>query len=521
MYQALLTRRYLTSKIVPYVGIGAVLLCSALVLIVWSIMGGFLTVLLAIGRDMEGDVSIAWPNVGFAHYEDLIQRLEADPMVAAAAPLIETFGIVTLPDGRKPGVQIKGVDARYAKVTNYAQALWWKPIERPVPKDKARADIRLRPQNKELMERLYKDGLRMSEFDTKRGEDVPAVVLGIEMSQFSVREQQGFYRPARAIGIRTAEGELDWIEGFITEYNVTLTLLPLTEKTRSIDLVQRTLPVANEFRTGLFESDKSTVLVQLAELQRNLKMDAWERLEPASTDPYELQEGDDGSEITPVRRAIGVEPGRVTTVLVKANSGITPEQLRVRCIEIYGQFAQAHPGDVPDATKMDQSNTITTYEMSRATFVNAVKQETVIVLLLLMLISFVAAFLIMAIFWAMVSEKTKDIGTLRAIGASRAGVAWLWLRYGVIIGVVGACLGLLVAYGIVWNINPIHEWIGRVFNRSIWDPKVYYFATIPNHVETWRAVVVGVTAVIFSLLGAVVPAMRAALMDPVRALRFE
>ena len=33
-------------------------------------------------------------------------------MVSAACPMIETFGIVALPDGRKPGVQIKGVDQR-------------------------------------------------------------------------------------------------------------------------------------------------------------------------------------------------------------------------------------------------------------------------------------------------------------------------------------------------------------------------------------------------------------------------
>ena len=51
------------------------------------------------------------------------------------------------------------------------------------------------------------------------------------------------------------------------------------------------------------------------------------------------------------------------------------------------------------------------------------------------IISLTAVFLVLAIFWAMVSEKTKDIGVLRAIGASRPGVAGLWLSYGLAIGV--------------------------------------------------------------------------------------
>src|SRR5690606_36103104 len=106
VYQALLTRKYLTSKVMPLLAVAAVLLCTATVLIVWSIMGGFLVMLLSTGRGMVGDVIITWPTVGFAHYEDLAERLEADPMVAGATPVIEVFGVVTLPDDRVMGVQI-------------------------------------------------------------------------------------------------------------------------------------------------------------------------------------------------------------------------------------------------------------------------------------------------------------------------------------------------------------------------------------------------------------------------------
>jgi len=153
--------------------------------------------------------------------------------------------------------------------------------------------------------------------------------------------------------------------------------------------------------------------------------------------------------------------------------------------------------------------------------VAAVEKEILIVLFILLFISVVASFLILAIFWAMVSEKTRDIGVLRALGASRAGVAWLWLRYGLVIGLVGSILGGVVACAIVWNINPIHDWMGQALGLYLWDPKVYYFTEIPHDVEPRKAAIVLAGGLIFSVLGALIPAVRAARMDPVRALRFE
>lgn len=527
MYQALLTRRYLTSKIVPLVGVFAVMLCSAMVLITWSIMGGFLVMLLSIGREMEGDVTIAWPNVGFAHYERLIEQLEADPMVAAACPMIETFGIVRLPDRRQPGAQIKGVDERFARVTAYERGIWWRPIEKPEPRDKAREDPRLPEFGfHELFNKTLRDGLRLRHSDPRTGETTPAAVLGIELAGFSARQPEGFYAPAGSIGVRQPDGTFEWISGSIIGQNVTITVLPLSEGTQAIGLSQKIFPVANEFRTGLFEADRSTALLELGELQRMLKMDAWERTRTVETDagrnPFDIRVDEDGSESAgPRTEVIGVEPARVTHVLVKAAPGFTPESLRERCVEIYARFAAEFEDQVPTPDQMRLSRTITTFEMQRGTFINAVKQETALVLFLLIVISFVAACLILSIFWAMVSEKTRDIGTLRAVGASRLGIAWLWLRYGAAIGLVGGLLGLGLATLIVWNINPIHEWMGRALNITIWDPKVYYFPTIPNKVQPAHALIVFTGALLFSLFGALVPAVRAARMDPVRALRFE
>jgi lipoprotein-releasing system permease protein len=423
-------------------------------------------------------------------------------------------------------VQIKGVDPRFAKVTNYAESIWWKPLDKPLPKDKERRDPRLEPNFKHAFEQFQQDALRFQEPDPEHGDRLtPAIVLGIELGGFSIRDEKGrgYYRPAGTVFKRMPNGEFEPVPGFLPLQGVTVTVLPLTEKTRDLGVVQQYLPVANEYRTGLYESDRSSALMDLGELQRMLKLNEWERLEPVKTDPYAIERDASGREVSPGanRRVIGKEPARVTTVLVKAKSKVSPEKLHARCVEIWGEFAAAHLGEVPSAEAMADSRTIQTFEMSRATFIGAVRQETAVVLFLLIMLSAIAATLILSIFWAMVSEKTKDIGTLRAIGASGPGVAWIWLRFGLFIGVVGAVLGLIGATAIVWNINPIHEWLGEVLGLSLWDPKVYYFTKIPSEVDPIHAAIVGAGALVFSLLGALLPAIRAARMDPVKALRFE
>lgn len=162
-----------------------------------------------------------------------------------------------------------------------------------------------------------------------------------------------------------------------------------------------------------------------------------------------------------------------------------------------------------------------TWEDLNRTMIQAVEKETALVLFLFGIMSLTAVFLVLAIFWAMVVEKTRDIGILRALGASRSGIVWLWLRYGLAIGLVGASLGVGLAYLVVSNINPIHEWMGRALSVQIWDPKIYYFLLIPNQVETPRAVLVLMVFVLSSMIGALIPAARAARLDPVASLRFE
>ncbi len=82
-------------------------------------------------------------------------------------------------------------------------------------------------------------------------------------------------------------------------------------------------------------------------------------------------------------------------------------------------------------------------------------------------------------------------------------------------------MGLGVGWLIVHNINTLHSLMARILGIQIWNPEVYVFDTIPNTVDPKAAAIIFVVAIVSSVLGAVVPAIRAAQLNPVEALRFE
>ena len=523
VYQALLTRRYLTSKVMPLLASLAVVLCTAMVLVVWSVMGGFLAKLVNSGRTLVGDVVIAWPTVGFPYYDDLVTRIEQDPEVAAAMPMIETFGQVRFPDGSVQGVILRGIDGkRFANVTDYASTIWWRPLERPLAKDTEQRDLRLREPpigDNPSWQQMYDNAMTMTR--REGNVDRPAVVLGIEVSGYNRRQPEGYFDPLTPL-LRSPNGKVEYMRTFLPQNgSVTLSVFPQDTRGGVMDMASRTFPVANEFHSGLFEIDHRSVLVNFEALQALVKMNGGKRVKEGAGEIEIATDPATGDDVIVRPTQFVDEPARATNIVIRSKAetleGEGARLLANRCREIYREFAAAHKGQVPDA----ETIRVTTWEDQNRTFIAAVKKETSLVLSLFSFISLTAVFLVLAIFWSMVSEKTKDIGTLRAIGAGRSGVAGVWLSYGLAIGLVGSILGGVLAYTIVHNINPIHEWMGRALGIQIWDPRIYYFSEIPSKMDPIKAAYVLTGGLLSSVLGALIPAIRAAWMDPVRALRFE
>lgn len=164
---------------------------------------------------------------------------------------------------------------------------------------------------------------------------------------------------------------------------------------------------------------------------------------------------------------------------------------------------------------------IQTWRDLQGPLLSAVRLETMILNILLFLIIAVAGFGILATFFMIVVEKTRDIGTLKALGASGRGISSIFLSYGLLLGIVGSGAGLIGGLLFVDNINEIAGVIEMMTGQEVFDPTVYYFTEIPTIIHPFTLVWVMFGAVGVAMLASVLPAMRAARMNPVQALRFE
>ncbi|WP_182864675.1 ABC transporter permease [Rhodopirellula sp. JC639] len=164
---------------------------------------------------------------------------------------------------------------------------------------------------------------------------------------------------------------------------------------------------------------------------------------------------------------------------------------------------------------------IQTWRDLQGPLLSAVRLETTILNILLFLIIAVAGFGILATFFMIVVEKTRDIGTLKALGASGRGVSSIFMSYGLLLGFVGSGAGLVGGLLFVHYINDIARLLEMFTGQEVFDPTVYYFTEIPTIVHPFTLVWVMCGAIAIAVLASVLPAMRAARMHPVQALRFE
>jgi len=164
---------------------------------------------------------------------------------------------------------------------------------------------------------------------------------------------------------------------------------------------------------------------------------------------------------------------------------------------------------------------IQTWRDMQGPLLAAVQLETTLLNILLFLIIAVAGFGILATFYMIVVEKTRDVGILKALGAPSRGVMSIFLGYGFSLGLVGSGVGLGLGLMFVHYINEIAAGLEWLTGRPIFDPTVYYFREIPTIIELHTIVGVMLGAVLIAVLASVLPARRAARLHPVEALRYE
>jgi ABC-type lipoprotein release transport system permease subunit len=616
MYKLFLTFRYLTRKKIVIFPILVVWLCVMMLIIVTSIMQGFVDRVRDANRDLYGDIIISTPLAqGFAGYDALAKDLKANfKEIVAATPVVEAYAILYVPTAQRsvPALLVGVRPDERSEVSKFRESTY-QQYQAPMETVEILAR-RLPATREELVNHAREHYLAATAADERAnkallalakggGRAVPALERSWMLALVGLAAGLLFWRARRVrhggayvaaglvgvVGTGVVVLAMFWPVMFprqfdLAEDRIHQTMMDVDQAMRAVDqakglpagryatraeLVQALVPAKASFalppaatqrvagqpalpeqgcfvgsQIGFYRRDSRgnfvhhypdaypkvsiTVFPPDKSGQYNVRgTNAFTQdmtiVDDVHTGVYDVDSLDVYAPFELVQLMLGMRadprlvaqdptadfPARAQQLLIR----LTPEG-ETRMKELRAKIDMFVAGKVPGLD-------VKTWDEKQARYLGAVENEKTMMTFIMLLMSGVVLVVIFLIFYQIVRDKTKDIGIIKAVGGSEAGVAAIFLTYGLMIGVVGGGLGAITGTLFVTNTNPIHEWIFQMTGIVIWDRSVYLFDRIPDVVRMSDVVVYYAIALVSGVVGAIIPAVLAALEDPVEAVRYE
>jgi lipoprotein-releasing system permease protein len=498
MYKLLLCWRYLRTRYIALASIVSVMLGVATMIVVNSVMEGFTSEMQDRIHGILSDLVVEARSFDGMPDPDGMQaqiRRVAGDQIEAMSPTVVAPAMLTFRGGTRP-VQLIGIDEKtQSSVSDFGRYLQH-PDNRKSPSFQLREsgfDVRDyqsgsdAPERKQMGNsgwgyRRWRAQLEASQQQYMKAQspDGPPPASGDPFARHAVQERR--FDPGKeqhigiVLGIAMASYRMhDGVDKFfvVPGDDVKLTTVTVGQPPKPSP---EDFTIVDFYESKMSEYDSTFAFVPIRELQRLRGM-----IDPTT----------------------GI--GLVNTIQIKLKPGADGDAVRDK---------------LQASLDLDRFN-VATWRDKQGALLAAVQMEKRILNLLLFFIIAVAGFGILAIFYMIVVEKTRDIGILKSLGASSQGVMGIFLGYGLSLGLVGSGVGMVAGLLFVRYINEVAAGLAWVTGQPVFDPSIYYFYKIPAVVvpQTLAWIVGG--ALCIAVLASILPARRAARLHPVEALRYE
>ncbi|HEX5399385.1 MAG TPA: ABC transporter permease [Verrucomicrobiae bacterium] len=165
--------------------------------------------------------------------------------------------------------------------------------------------------------------------------------------------------------------------------------------------------------------------------------------------------------------------------------------------------------------------TVSTWMQENSAILGALVVEKNVMFYLLFFIVLVAALCILSAQITFVVQKTREIGMLKALGATNTQISCIFLGQSAIIGVLGVLAGFGLGILAVAYRNEFLDFMRQTTGWELFPASIYGFGELPAIITPRDIAVICASSFVICILGGVLPALRAGRLKPVEALRYE
>ena len=152
---------------------------------------------------------------------------------------------------------------------------------------------------------------------------------------------------------------------------------------------------------------------------------------------------------------------------------------------------------------------------------SALKVERNVMFIILSLIIIVAAFNIISGLTILVKNKTRDIAILKSIGVLNKSIIKIFFLVGVTIGTSATIFGIILGVTFSMYVENLRQFLSTVFDISLFPEEIYFLSTMPSEINPLSIFIISLCSILITIIVSIFPALKAAKLDPIKALKYE